>query len=226
MRRLIPIVLALAVATSACGDALDGVGDLSRDFVYGGVPSTTSTTAAQGPALNLAGITDLVWANDGLDAGVSLGTEQLISAIWLRGGETSAFVQASRREIAAALPGIEFPRLAPAGITHVTSQLVYDQQTATLDVSTAAAFGLWTGEPYTLPRNEAQLAVLRVGLNEFDDLPAGEFFSVRIADGRELSWGKGDYVYQLFCRTGVSEDACFAIAESTTPLSIISVIGR
>jgi hypothetical protein len=28
-------------------------------------------------------------------------------------------------------------------------------------------------------------------------------------------------VYQLFCRTGVSEAACFEIAESTVPLSVI-----
>ncbi|MDX1690423.1 MAG: hypothetical protein R3290_05320 [Acidimicrobiia bacterium] len=224
MRRIVPALALLAVLATACGDALRGVGDLSRDFVYAGVSSTTTTTVAEGPQLNLQGITGATWVNDGLDAGVGLEPEQLIANVWNRGTQSSEFVQASRREIAAALPGIEFPRLTPAGVTHVSSQLVFDLQTATLAPSTAAAFGLWVGAPYELPRNEAQLAVLRVGLDEFDDLPVGEIFSVRVAGGRELSWVKGDYVYQLFCRTGVTEESCFAIAESTTPLSILSIL--
>jgi hypothetical protein len=224
--RRFAFVLVLAVSTAGCGDALDGVGDVSRDFVYAGSSSTTTTTQPEGPALNLQGITDAIWTNDGLDAGITLGSDLLIQRIWQRGADAGAgeFIQSSRREIAAALPGIEFPRLVPTGITHVTSQLVYDPQTASLDVSTAAAFGLWAGEPYTLPRNEAQLAVLRVGVYDFDDLTPGEIFSVRVSGGREMSWVKGDFIYQLFCRTGVSEESCFTIAESTTPLSILSVI--
>ncbi|HSG79577.1 MAG TPA: hypothetical protein VLD62_08360 [Acidimicrobiia bacterium] len=227
MRRLVSIVLVFAASTVACGDALEGVGDLSRDFVYAGSSSsTTSTTQVQSQSLNLQAVTEVAWTNDGVDAGISLGPDLLIRRIWERGGETSEFIQSSRREIAAALPAVEFPRLVPSGVTHVTSQLVFDPQTASLDVSTAAAFGLWSGEPYTLPRTEAQLVVLRVGIYDFDDLVPGEIFSVRVSGGRELSWVKGDYIYQLFCRTGVSEESCFTIAESTTPLSILSIIGE
>ena len=62
------------------------------------------------------------------------------------------------------------------------------------------------------------MAVLRVGLKTFaDDLDDGEISSFRVAEGRELSWGFGDHVYQLFCRTGVTEEACFEIAGSTEP---------
>ena len=73
-------------------------------------------------------------------------------------------MQAGRFEIAAALPGVEFPRLVPEKVTHISSQLVFDPLTGTLDVGTSAAFGLWTAEPYTVPRIEGQLVVLRVGL--------------------------------------------------------------
>jgi hypothetical protein len=56
--------------------------------------------------------------------------------------------------------------------------------------------------------------VLRVGLRAAGDPAPGEFFSFQVSEGRELTWTERDYVYQLFCRTGVGEPACFAIAES------------
>ena len=49
----------------------------------------------------------------------------------------------------------------------------------------------------------------------------GEIYSFQVTDGRELAWSDGPYVYQLFCRTGMSEAACFEMAESTIPLSLI-----
>jgi hypothetical protein len=103
----------------------------------------------------------------------------------------------------------------------VSSQLLFDQLTGILDASTTAAFGLWIGEPYTLPRTDGQLVVLRVGLKTAADAAEGEVLSFVVTDGRELAWVDGPYVYQLFCRTGVSEAACFEMAESTIPLSLI-----
>lgn len=225
MRHTIRIV-ALALVAGACGNALQGVGDVSRRVVHGDETTTTTTVVEEGPSLQLEGITDLVWANDGMDgATVNLTVDDLVTAVWLRSEQVSPFAQATRREIATALPGAEFPRLAPEAVTHASSQLVYDAQTATLDVSTAAAFGLWVGEPYTAPRSESQLVVLRIGLRtEADDIQEGDYFSFRVADGRELTWAKGEYVYSLFCRTGVSEESCFAMAESTSPLSLLALI--
>lgn len=216
-------VLALAsIAAAGCGSLLEGVGDLSRSVVHGdrSAQSTDTTVPAEGPGFRLAGVTAMTWANDGIgDATAGLDREALISAVWARGDGVNRFVQASRREIATALPGIEFPQLLPGATTHVSSQLVYDELTAGLDVATAAAFGMWVDEPYALPRTEAQLAVLRVGFRTAFDPDPGEFLSFQVSEGRELTWTKGDYVYQLFCRTGVSEPACFAIAESTFFLS-------
>jgi len=216
-------MIAMALLVASCGDALGGVGDLSHRIVYGDETTTTTSLApAQSQVLRLRGITDLVWWNDGIDSDTTgLDREPMITAVWLRGDKINPFVQASRREIATALPGIEFPQLAPETVTHVSSQLLYDQLTGILDASTAAAFGLWAGEPYDLPRAEGQLAVLRVGLKTFEDDAEDEVFSFRVTDGRELTWTEGGYVYQLFCRTGVSEAACFEMAESTIPLSLI-----
>ena len=222
MRRMTSLIAA-ALVLASCGDALGGVGELSHRIVFGsGSTTTTTEVVSDSQLLRLKGITDLVWANDGIDADTSgLGRDELVTTVWLRGDKVDPFVQASRREIAAALPGIEFPQLAPDRVTHVSSQLLFDQLTGILDASTTAAFGLWVGEPYDLPRSDGQLAVLRVGLKTSDDDVEGEISSIQVTDGRELAWSDGPYVYQLFCRTGMSEAACFEMAESTIPLSLI-----
>jgi hypothetical protein len=219
-------VLACALLVAACGDALSGVGDLSRRVVYGDATTTsTSLVPSESQALRLKGITDMVWPNDGIDPTTAgMARDLLITTVWLRGDGINPFVQASRIEIATALPGIEFPQLAPEAVTHVSSQLLFDQLTGFLDASTAAAFGFWVGPPYELPRAEGQLSVLRVGLKTLADDTGGEIFSFQVSEGRELAWTDGDYVYQLFCRTGVSEAACFAIAESTIPLSLVAAL--
>jgi len=225
--RRVAALAALALVVSACGDALGGVGDLSERVVHGDRSTTTSTTPSGSTDLRLKGVTDVAWHNDGLDAlTASLGRDDTIIAVWLRGDQVDPFVQATRREIAHSLPGVQFPQLVPAAITHVTSQMVYDTVTASLDPSTAAAFGLWAGEPYTVPRAEAQLAVLRVGLNTFTGDPEDEIFSFQMAEGQELTWTHGDYVYQLFCRRGILEQACFAMAESTIPLDLLVRISQ
>ena len=216
-------LLLLALLLVACGDVLDGVGDLSQGIVHGDRSTTTTLPVREVPGSELHPITELVWINDELGV-VTAGLEAdlILLSVWERGKQTSS-VQASRREISDVLPGVEFPQLAPEGVTHVSSQLVFDIQSAALNVGSAAAFGLWAGEPYTASRSQAQLAVLRVGLKTFDDGTAdNEVASFSVADGRELSWVDGDYVYQLFCRTGVSVEACSAMAESMIPLALLA----
>ncbi len=225
MRR-ISVLIVCTLVLSACGDALEGVGDLSRGIVHGDRTSTTSTLVESGPDLRLDPVTMVIWSNDGLGATTAgLSHDDLLLQLWARRDGDTQSVQSSRREIADLLPGIEFPLLAPEGVTHVSSQIVFDTQIETLGVGTAAAFGMWVGEPYTAVRSEAQLAVLRVGLKTFDDgTPDNEVFSFSVADGRELSWVDGDYVYQLFCRTGVLPEACEAMAESTIQLSLLVML--
>jgi hypothetical protein len=223
LRRLVPIIIC-ALATAACGDALSGVGDLSERIVHGDptVPPVTTTVAAGGSGVSLTGVTgDLVWTNDGVGAPVGgLTAEQVIQQVWLRSDGVNPYVQSSREEIAAALSGVEFPRLIPSSVTHVSSQLVFDQQTGTLGVSAAAAFGLWSAEPYSVPRSEGQLVVLWVGLVTGGGSGDEGISSFWDAEGRQLTWASGPYEYTLFCRTGISEDACFTMAESMSELSI------
>jgi hypothetical protein len=219
-------LLGFAVILSACGDALTGIGDVSQRIVHGDGSVSTTTTAAGGIDLRLKGITDVAWFNDGFGADTGdLGRDDTISAVWTRGNQIDPFIQASRREVARVLPGVQFPQLVPNTVTHVTSQLVFDVATASLDPSTAVAFGLWAGEPYTLSRAEAQLAVLRVGLKTFEGDPEDEIFSFQVTDGQELTWTHGDFVYQLFCRRGVSDESCLAMADSMIPLDLLLSIG-
>ena len=66
MRRIATIVL-VSLALAGCGDALEGIGDLSSDFVHGDRVSTSSTVAATGPDLGIGPITGVIWVNDDLD---------------------------------------------------------------------------------------------------------------------------------------------------------------
>jgi hypothetical protein len=227
--RTIALLLAVLVAVSAagCGDVLEGVGDLSRDFVHGDTTTTFGTTTLPQPGggMALVGLSrSVTWVNDQYTAESGLSAAAAVRGVWLRGDGIDPYIQAGRQEIAAALPGVEFPRLVPEKVTHVSSQLVFDVQTGTLDVATAAAFGLWAAPPYTVPRTEGQLVVLRVGLRSA--LPGegpGDISTFQATDGRELAWTFGDYVYQLFCRTGISEESCFAMANSMISLAVLSL---
>lgn len=224
MRRIASIVL-IAITVTACGDALRDVGEFSSGFVRGDESTTSSTVVDEAPILGVAGITGVTWENDALDLTVSGSREVLIRDVWARGDQISPFVQAGRREIAMALPSLLVPTLAPSAVTHISSQLVYDPQTALLDAATSAAFGYWTVEPYTLPRSEAQLVVLRVGLATTEEVAGFTDIAIfNVEGGRELAWVEGGYIYQLFCRTGVIEEACLAIADSFTPLSLLSML--
>ena len=224
VRRIIAVVAA-ALVVAGCGDALRGVGDLSSDFVRGDVTTISQAVVDTGPDLGLTGITGMTWINAGLDETAGGSSEVLIRDVWLRSDQQSAYVQAGAREIAMALPGVQVPTLVPVQVSHISSQMVYDPQTALLDAATSAAFGFWSGEPYALPRSEAQLMVLRVGLATTDEV--AEFADVAVFNvegGRELAWVEGGYVYQLFCRTGVIEEACLAIADSFQPLTLLTMV--
>ncbi|MCJ7726057.1 MAG: hypothetical protein MUP76_06680, partial [Acidimicrobiia bacterium] len=223
VRRTVSIVI-VTLALAGCGDVLEGLGDLSSDFVAGDTPVTSSTVADSGPDLGLTGITGVTWVNDALDLTASGIPEVLLRDVWQR-GDQAAYVQAGRREISMALPGLRVPTLVPVSVTHISSQLVFDPQTALLDAATSAAFGYWVGVPYGLPRSEAQLMVVRVGLASTNEV--AEFADIAVFNvegGREFAWVEGNYVYQLFCRTGVIEEACLTVAESFQPLTLLTMV--
>lgn len=216
-------VVALAAVTmlTACGEAgvFDGVGDRTREVVRG---STTTTTSAivVGAGIEdeaVISVSDVLWFNDDIDPQIVGTPDIVIAGVWDR-QLNSRFVQSARAEIAAALPTIVFPADLPQQVRWVTSQLVYNQTSGTLDTDTSAAFGLWTAEPYQT--STAQLGVLRVG-QATGDIPSvrSDISAVAVPDGVSLGWTEGGLRYELFCRSEVSEDLCLDVAGSSALLS-------
>ena len=220
-RTLVLIVLSLIVA--ACGDdgLLDGLGDRSVQAVHGETSSTTSTTEAEGEDAPLGSTraSDLVWYNDGLPgASTSNETAVVISAVWRRSDGVTSVIQASRNEIATALPGVLFPELAPDTVGWVTSQLVYDVASGTLDPNTAAQFGLWHLEPYST--DGGRTALLRVRPATSTDV-VGSISPEKTSGGIDLSWVAESYYYVISCPDELAEEACWQMAESAMPLRLL-----
>ncbi|MGI9585322.1 MAG: hypothetical protein ACR2N7_06995 [Acidimicrobiia bacterium] len=220
MRRIATTLGLLGLLLSGCGEAgiLDGVGDRTRNAVRGDTTTTTTVVAVVAGATfeELVSSADILWFNDDIDPQHTGPSDAVIAAVWER-QLSSRFVQASRREIAAALPGLVFPELIAHQTTWITSQLVYNTTSGTLDADTSAAFGLWTAEPYQ--SDTARLGVLRVGRAPLEALASrSEIVPIAVPEGVSLGWTESGHKYELFCRTEVSEELCIEIASSSVPL--------
>lgn len=217
-RILIASVFVLLLA--GCGEAgvFDGVGEKTRVLVEG---TTTSTFVAVSivpdtTGEDLVGAFDLLWFNDDIDPQFIGKSDDVVRSVWER-KLNSRFVQASRDEIAAAMPGAGFPELLPGDTRWITSQLVYDTATGGLDADTGAAFGFWTTEPYQ--SDTARLGVLRVGQAAVDvGTERSDIVPILVPDGISLGWTQDGYRYELFCRSTVSDELCIEVATSTVPL--------
>jgi len=220
MKGRVAWIAAAALAAAGCGDAgpLDGLGDASRGFVHGDASSTTTVPVADGGSGTeaLISASQALWLNDEIVDQASGSASDVIAAVWERRAE-SRFIQASRTEVAMAMPTLEFPQLVPVDTTWVTSQLVYDLDSGALDLDTAAAFGMWRVEPYTV--TEGRIMVLRVGFAS-DDAPAerSDLTPIIVPDGLSIGWTKAGLRYELFCRSTLSEELCFEVADSFAPL--------
>jgi hypothetical protein len=223
VKRAAGVLLVTALFLAACGDQglLDGLGDRSREIVYGDTTTTTTIVVDDGESAPLGAIkaTDVTWYNDGLGEAAPVPIPSVVIAdVWARGDRVNRYIQASRAEIAAALPELEFPALVPDDVGWVTSQLVFDTASATLDAGTSAAFGLWADEPYSVEQGD--VAVLRVGVATPSDREnAGEVRHEVVPDGNSLIWVRGSYRYELFCRTSMAEELCKEMADAAAPLA-------
>ncbi len=218
-------VATVAVALAACGEGplLENVGDISQRVVYGTSSSTVPIADPETEApIEVKSAELLTWHNAAL-ADVQGGERAVITnRVWERGQGINRFVQAGPREIAAVLPEISFPATAPLRAEAITSQVVFDVGSGLVDSLTSAAFGYWAGTPYSVSREQGQVAVLRVGqASAYDDLPFG-LEVVEVEDGLSFSWVDGDYRYELFCRAGIDERACRSMAENPVPLAAIA----
>jgi hypothetical protein len=228
VKRIAPFLAAVALFAMGCGDAglLDGVGDRTRDFVEGETTTTISipTVAAGIGEEALVGTLDVVWYNDAKDPQHLGEPEDVITAVWDDRIGNSRFVQSSRAELAAALPSLRFPEFVPEQVRWITSQLVYDKSTGSLDTDTSAAFGLWTSDPYQ--SDTGRIGVIRVGQAPFDALDNRSPINVVVVpDGISLGWTESSMKYELFCRSEISEQLCTDVATSVLPMSDLLSVG-
>lgn len=240
--RLIGVVV-LGVVVAACGDSpLQIMGERSAEWIN--EPEVVTTTLPPVTTPRFVDIEELQWANDGL-VNPNLGDRGALIATVFERREGDRFIQASRDEIAAALPEVQFPAVAPFGAEWISSQLVIENN-GTLSRDPTAAFGIWSAEPYTRSRSVAQMAILRVIIDPetaAEIAAAGEDIScARFADratnvcetlnldGRQvwklvgsggvtLIWFAGDYRYELFGRNYVPADDLNEMASNTIALA-------
>jgi hypothetical protein len=157
----------LAVVVTACGDnPLSGFGEDASGWIDGedgGLLVTSSSSTLVASDADLRAAAGARWYNDELGVPEVEGDAAVVQVVWNRSEPGDSFVQASRYEIAAAVPGIQFPSLVPKDVEYITSQLVYDAERPVLDDQYVAAFGLWLVSPYSKSRSTSQPAVVWIG---------------------------------------------------------------
>lgn len=210
-------------------------------------PTIITTTTMPAPIQVVVGAQEMQWSNDDLEPN-NLGDPDAVIAEVFSRREGDRFIQASRSEIAAVLPGVGFPALMPVEAEWVSSQLVIDGD-GTLSGNPSAAFGIWSAEPYTRSRSVAQLAVLRVYNDPVQardvaeaEQPLGcallvetttercEMLSIGGRDiwkliapaGTTLIWFENVYRYELFGRNLVAGDVLERMAAESLPLSVLT----
>lgn len=206
-------LLTLAAVVAACGGSpLQGLGQGSSEWMNEPEIVTTTVPPVTTPAF--IDVVSLAWSNDEI-VNESLSDpeapeEDFIAEVFGR-RQGDRFIQASREEIAAALPLVEFPSRVPFGAEWVSSQLVIENS-GRLSNDPSAAFGIWSAEPYTRSRSVAQMAVLRVAIDPDtaaevaatgDEVTCARFED-RTADLCEIVELDGKLVWRLSDTTGTT----------------------
>lgn len=240
---LTAVVAAAALLLPACGDApLGSVGRRSSGWINEPTVATTTTVPVTIPSAITSD--ELQWSNDDIVNNSLDDPAATVATVFAR-REGDRFIQASRAEIAVALPGVGFPARVPYGAKWVSSQLVVESSGLVSD-DPSAAFGIWSAEPYTRSRSVAQMAVLRVALDpdsiaelaEATEPPSCTRFSDQNTDtcdildiagrttwklsgsgGITLIWFDDTYRYELFGRGYLREETLLEMAEVMVPLA-------
>lgn len=208
----------LMVALAACSESsLADLGQRSSGWI--GDPTGGGAIEATGNGQpQVVRSVEVSWSNDELTETVPQGEPQeVLAQIVERTTGPERYIQATRLEIAATLPGMSFPDLVPPEVTAISSQIVVSTTRDRLDDEVYAAFGLWTVEPYTRSRSVGQRGTFIVaGLSAdsaCDRFAAGAVAScttetingldiVRIdaESGQTWIWEDDTYEYQLYLR--------------------------
>lgn len=235
------ILVAGAIVLAACSSPFLSLGNRSSRWIN--EPEVTTTTIVRVDAPTEVPTTALQWHNDDIVSGPFESPQEVIDAVFAR-REGDRFIQASRAEIAAAVPEIVFPAAAPAGAEWVSSQLVIENN-GSLSAEPTAAFGIWSAEPYTRSRSVAQMVVLRVAHDpdtageigspdsdfscarfaeeateacSLDQLAGRDTWRLTSSSGVTLIWFEGEYRYELFGRNFVPVEVLEQMASESLPL--------
>ncbi len=239
-RVLTPLLL---IFLTACGDLpLQAIGERSSEWIN--EPEVVTTTLPPATTPRFIDIENLAWSNEEI-INPNLGDRDALIASVFERREGDRFIQASRREIVVALPGLEFPAVAPYGAQWVSSQLVVEND-GRLSRQPTAAFGIWSAEPYTRSRSVAQMAILRVAIDpdnaaevaangedvtcarfadratnicEIVDLAGRQVWKLLATSGTTLIWFSGEYRYELFGKEFVSDEDLAEMASNSILLS-------
>jgi hypothetical protein len=221
----------LLVLCAACGDApLADLGGRSSGWIDEAKTTTTAPPATTpSNTADLVAVWEVGWWNIDL-ALKSFPTEAaVLSDVVERRTGSNRFIQASPFEVAAAIPGLEFPARLPGDVISITSQLVLAPDANRLDVDQVAAFGLWTVLPYSQSRTLGQIATLAVSRSggdvECPDTATCELLTVGDTDVKRtmgndtvrFAWTSGDWEYELDIRPG-SVDLVIDMLRSLAPL--------
>lgn len=239
------MLVAAIVAVTACGEApLESIGWRSSGWIT--EPTVPTTVSVEVATPTFVETHSLSWANDEIVTESLDDPSALLAQVFDR-REGDRFIQASREEIAVALPDLNFPRTAPIAAQWISSQLVFSND-GTLADEPSAAFGIWTVEPYTRSRSVAQMIVFRVStdVEAAAELASGagdstcarfsdrsnesceelgvddrDTWMLSSASGTTVVWFDGPHRYELFGRSFVSPEALIEMSEEMTPIGSI-----
>lgn len=233
------------VTLAGCGAyPLQSLGNRSSEWIN--EPTVPTTLEVVTTAPTVIPVSNLQWSNDVIETQNLSDPAALLSEVFDR-REGDRFIQASRFEVAAALPDVAFPGLAPPTAQWVSSQLVFNDD-GTISDDPSAAFGIWSAEPYTRSRSVAQMVVLRVYSDPeaaAEVAESGEASCARFADettdqceiidvggrdtwaldgpgGSTLVWFEGTYRYELFGRTFIPIGTLREMSAEMVPLAAIN----
>ncbi|UCG40107.1 MAG: hypothetical protein JSV07_06460 [Acidimicrobiia bacterium] len=250
-------LLAVGLLAAGCGDGafLSDEGPGVRWVAEASAPpaSTSTTTTSTEPPPPIVPAGGLGWWNDPLELLADeevVGPDRAIGAVWAASSRTDRYVQVAVDDLLLALPGLTFPGMVPDDTEWVTSQLVFAPSTGSLAEDQVAAFGMWSEEPYTSPRAQAQRAVLAIAYDDIDRAalaldpengcawfrardviacnpgPAdlGPSWWIDTFEGPTLVWLDGLYRYELRVR-GLPGSVAEAMARSMVPLDVLRGAG-
>lgn len=243
LSRALLLALLCALALTACGeDDLQSLGIVEEWIDEGRSPEVDQGPQAIEVDPNVPRSIDTVVWHNGWEPSVSADPIEVIATVWETSSKEDSFVQASPNEIAAALPGVQFPSMLHPATQEVSSQLVYAGTTGRLDEGVVAAFGLWNTRAYSVSRATGQMGVLFVAFEqeapvdpEDDSEGCSRFTTASMCepttvdghpawwvtdlDGETLIWLDMDYRYELLRRPQLDRSDVEMMAASMVPIA-------